>query len=123
MAGDKNDGQRLDGISGRGDASYTVEKVTAEQNGWKYRCVIKNAAGSVESNAATLTVKEAIGDVKKNDDTKDTTASGGLGRILLITGIIVAVLALGAGSVLLLPPPQRLPLHGGRYRLEKVIRK
>ena len=94
---DKNDGSGWTDISGAENASYTVEKVTAEQNGWKYRCVIKNAAGSVESNAATLTVKEAIGDVKKNDDTKDTAASGGLGRILLITGIIVAVLALGAG--------------------------
>ena len=93
----KNDGSGWTDISGAVNASYTVEKVTAEQNGWKYRCVIKNAAGSVESNAATLTVKEAIGDVKKNDDTKDTAASGGLGRILLITGIIVAVLALGAG--------------------------
>lgn len=94
---DKNDGSGWTDISGAVNASYTVEKVTAEQNGWKYRCVIKNAAGSVESSAATLTVKEAIGDVKKNDDTKDTAASGGLGRILLITGIIVAVLALGAG--------------------------
>lgn len=94
---DKNDGSGWTDISGAVNASYTVEKVTAEQNGWKYRCVIKNAAGSVESNAATLTVKEAIGDVKKNDETKDTAASGGLGRILLITGIIVAVLALGAG--------------------------
>ncbi len=94
---DKNDGSGWTDISGAVNASYTVEKVTAEQNGWKYRCVIKNAAGSVESNAATLTVKEAIGDVKKNDDTKDTTSSGGLGRILLITGVIVAVLALGAG--------------------------
>ena len=94
---DKNDGSGWTDISGAVNASYTVEKVTAEQNGWKYRCVIKNAAGSVESNAATLTVKEAIGDVKKNDDTKDTAAPGGLGRILLITGIIVAVLALGAG--------------------------
>lgn len=94
---DKNDGSGWTDISGAVNASYTVEKVTAEQNGWKYRCVIKNAAGSVESNAATLTVKEVIGDVKKNDDTKDTAASGGLGRILLITGVIVAVLALGAG--------------------------
>lgn len=94
---DKNDGSGWTDISGAVNASYTVEKVTAEQNGWKYRCVIKNAAGSVESNAATLTVKEAIGDVKKNDDATDTTSSGGLGRILLITGIIVAVLALGAG--------------------------
>ena len=93
---DKNDGSGWTDISGAVNASYTVEKVTAEQNGWKYRCVIKNAAGSVESNAATLTIKEAIGDVKKNDDQKDTN-SGGLGRILLITGIVVAVLALAAG--------------------------
>lgn len=93
---DKNDGSGWTDISGAVNASYTVEKVTAEQSGWKYRCVIKNAAGSVESNAATLTIKEAIGDVKKNDDQKDSN-SGGLGRILLITGIVVAVLALAAG--------------------------
>ena len=94
---DKNDGAGWTDISGAVNASYTAEKVTAEQNGWKYRCVIKNTAGSVESNAATLTVKEAIGDVKKNDDTKDTGSAGGLGRVLLVVGIVVAVLALGAG--------------------------
>ena len=92
---DKNDGKGWTDIIGAVNASYTVETITAEQNGWKYRCVIKNAAGSVESNAATLTVKEAIGDVKKNDDTKNNSSR--LGRILLITGIVVAVLALGAG--------------------------
>ena len=94
---DKNDGTGWTDISGAVNASYTAEKVTAEQNGWKYRCVIKNTAGSVESNAATLTVKEAIGDVKKNDDTKDTGSAGGLGRVLLVVGIVVAVLALSAG--------------------------
>ena len=94
---DKNDGAGWTDISGAVNASYTAEKVTAEQNGWKYRCVIKNTAGSVESNAATLTVKEAIGDVNKNDDTKDTGSAGGLGRVLLVVGIVVAVLTLGAG--------------------------
>ena len=94
---DKNDGAGWTDISGAVNASYTAEKVTAEQSGWKYRCVIKNTAGSVESNAATLTVKEAIGDVKKNDDTKDTGSAGGLGRVLLVVGIVVAVLALSAG--------------------------
>ena len=94
---DKNDGAGWTDISGAVNASYTAEKVTAEQSGWKYRCVIKNTAGSVESNAATLTVKEAIGDVNKNDDTKDTGSAGGLGRVLLVVGIVVAVLALSAG--------------------------
>ena len=50
----------------------------------------------VDKNDGKLTVKEAIGDVKKNDDTKNNS-SNRLGRILLITGIVVAVLALGAG--------------------------
>ncbi len=94
---DKNDGAGWTDISGAVNASYTAEKVSAEQNGWKYRCVIKNTAGSVESNAATLTVKEAIGDVNKSDDTKDTGSAGGLGRVLLVVGIVVAVLALSAG--------------------------
>ena len=49
---DKNDGAGWTDISGAVNASYTAEKVTAEQSGWKYRCVIKNTAGSVESNAA-----------------------------------------------------------------------
>lgn len=34
---DKNDGSGWTDISGAVNASYTVEKVTAEQNGWKYR--------------------------------------------------------------------------------------
>ena len=92
---DKNDGKGWTDIAGAVNASCTVETVTAEQNGWKYRCIIKNAAGSVESNAATLTVKEPIGEVKKNDDTP--SSGNRLGRILLITGIGAAVLALGAG--------------------------
>lgn len=92
---DKGDGSGWTDISGAVNASYTVETVTAEQSGWKYRCVVKNAAGSVESNAAALTVKEALGEVTKTDT--ESNGSGSLGRVLLITGIVVAVLALGAG--------------------------
>ena len=34
--------------------------VTAARNGQKYRCVVKNVAGSTPSQAATLTVKETV---------------------------------------------------------------
>ena len=35
-------------------------KATAEKNGWQFRCVVKNEAGSVTSAAAKLTVKAAF---------------------------------------------------------------
>jgi hypothetical protein len=43
-------------ISSATSASYTTPVTTMADNGATYRCVVTNAAGSVTSNAATLTV-------------------------------------------------------------------
>ena len=43
-------------ISGATSASYTTPATTTANSGTKYECVVSNAAGSVTSNAATLTV-------------------------------------------------------------------
>lgn len=44
-------------LSGTGQtaASYTTDAVASGMNGYKYRCVVTNAAGSANSDAATLT--------------------------------------------------------------------
>ncbi|MBQ1410849.1 MAG: immunoglobulin domain-containing protein, partial [Oscillospiraceae bacterium] len=41
--------------SGKTTATVTV-KGSSSNNGWQYRCVVSNSAGSVTSSAATLTV-------------------------------------------------------------------
>ncbi len=43
-------------ISGAIGATYTTEATTTGMNGYQYRCVVSNSAGSVTSDAATLTV-------------------------------------------------------------------
>ena len=45
-------------IEGATSATYTIEATTTSMNDYQYRCVVSNSAGSVESNAATLTVNE-----------------------------------------------------------------
>ena len=37
---------------------YIIEETAIENNGFLYKCVVSNSAGSVDSNAATLTVTE-----------------------------------------------------------------
>lgn len=53
---DKNDGKGWINIPNANESSYTVEKASSEQNGWKFRCVITNSAGNIESAAAILNV-------------------------------------------------------------------
>ena len=40
------------------NATYTIETTTMDMSGTQYRCVVSNSAGSVTSNAATLTVEK-----------------------------------------------------------------
>jgi hypothetical protein len=44
---------------GTKSATLTINNVTSEYNGYQYRCVVTNSAGSVTSNGATLTVTPA----------------------------------------------------------------
>ena len=46
-------------ITGETNATYTTGKTTMDMNGTQYRCVVSNSAGSVISDAATLTVNAA----------------------------------------------------------------
>ncbi|HVU15921.1 MAG TPA: family 43 glycosylhydrolase [Candidatus Didemnitutus sp.] len=43
-------------ISGSATSQLSVASVSAAQNGWRYRVVVANGAGSVTSNAATLSL-------------------------------------------------------------------
>ena len=51
-----NSGSTWTNIQNATTASYTTPATTEIMNGYQYRCVITNNAGSVNSNAATLTV-------------------------------------------------------------------
>ncbi len=53
-------GQSWTDIDGATDATYTTEATTTSMNGYQYRCVVSNSAGSVTSNAATLTVTPPV---------------------------------------------------------------
>lgn len=55
---DKQDGNGWVRIEGANDAAYTISRVEKSSNGFQYFCVISNNGGSVESNAAALTVQE-----------------------------------------------------------------
>ena len=46
-------------ITGETNATYTTGKTTMDMNGTQYRCVVSNSAGSVISDAATLTVQKS----------------------------------------------------------------
>ena len=96
---DKNDGAGWTDIPGAVRASYTVARVTSAQDGWKYRCVIKNAAGTAESNEATLTLKEGAdgdADTEQPDNTEKKTRK--TGRIILGALLTLAVAGAGTGA-------------------------
>lgn len=52
-----NSGGSYSNISGATGSSYTTAATTAAMNGYRYRCVVSNDAGSVTSSAAILTVQ------------------------------------------------------------------
>lgn len=51
-----DNGKSWTDIEGAKGASYATEASTASMNGYQYRCVASNSAGSATSDAATLTV-------------------------------------------------------------------
>ena len=53
-------GQSWTEISGATGSTYTVAPTTTSMNGYQYRCVVSNSAGSVTSAAATLTVTQPV---------------------------------------------------------------
>ena len=55
---DRNDGKGFVDINGADSATYTSGVTDLDCNGFQYRCVISNAAGSVTTAVVTLTVSE-----------------------------------------------------------------
>ena len=55
-----NSGTNWNDIPDATDNNYTTEAVTLDMNNYQYQCVVSNSAGSVTSNAATLTVKHNL---------------------------------------------------------------
>ncbi len=55
---DRNDGNGWVNIAGATATGYTTSTVDISCNGFKYRCVVSNSAGTVTSNTALLTVTE-----------------------------------------------------------------
>ena len=94
---DKNDGAGWNNISGAVSASYTVQNVTPEQDGWKYRCVITNTAGTAESNAAVLTVKEALGPVTPDNTDNKPAKKSNAGKAILFSVLGLAAAGIGGG--------------------------
>jgi PKD repeat protein len=65
-------------IAGATSAAYTTPETTLADDGATFRCIVTNAAGSVTSDAATLTVLEVINaaiDIEKTPETQ-TVVSG-----------------------------------------------
>jgi hypothetical protein len=54
-----NGGRSFSNISGATSPTYTINAVTASQNGYQYRAVFTNSAGSATTAVATLTVQSA----------------------------------------------------------------
>lgn len=93
---DANDGAGWTDMAGATGAGYSIEGVTPDQNGWKFRCIVTNSAGSAESKAATLTVKGALGNVTGDENTDKDNGSG-IGGIILPIVILVALCGVGGG--------------------------
>lgn len=53
---DRNDGNGWVAIEAATAATYTTPETSVEDSGFRYKCIVKNEAGEVSSNAATLTV-------------------------------------------------------------------
>ena len=57
---DRNDGNGFVNITGATGATYTIGVTYRDCNGFKYRCVLSNAAGSVTTDTVVLTVQYQI---------------------------------------------------------------
>ena len=57
---DRNDGNGFVAVNGADSAGYTTGVTDLDCNGFRYYCIIRNAAGSVTTDIVTLTVSENI---------------------------------------------------------------
>ena len=66
-----DNGTNWNNISGATSNSYTTDAATLEMNNYQYQCVVSNSAGSVTSQAATLTVQAKPASVPVTDVSLD----------------------------------------------------
>ena len=95
---DKGDGKGWTDLPDGTGAALSVRKVTAEQNGWKYRCTVSNASGKTESNSATLTVRDSQG----NEIPAPTAAPASTTKrspLKTILGIALGLVVVGLAGV------------------------
>ena len=95
---DKGDGKGWTDVPDGTGAALSVRKVTAEQNGWKYRCTVSNASGKTESNSATLTVRDSQG----NEIPAPTAAPASTTKrspLKTILGIALGLVVVGLAGV------------------------
>lgn len=71
----RNDGKGWVRIASANSASYTATAIDKNCNGYQYKCVISNSAGTVESSTATLTVQDA--DISDDSSSGDTEKPSG----------------------------------------------
>jgi len=100
---DKGNGMGYTDVVNGNAATLTVKNVSANQNGWKYRCVVTNATGKTESSAATLTVRTALGNVGATASATASpapeTQNAKRSPIKTILGIALGVVVAGLAGV------------------------
>ena len=70
---DRNDGNGFVAVNGADSAGYTTGVTDLDCNGFRYYCIIRNAAGSVTTDIVTLTVSENIIPTPEPSPTPTTT--------------------------------------------------
>lgn len=78
---DRNDGNGFVDITGATGAAYTTGVTDKDCDGFKYQCVIRNAAGSVTTDTVVLTVKEKLYEIIDGANSSWTQSTDGSGSI------------------------------------------
>ena len=77
----RNDGNGFVDITGATGAAYTTGVTDKDCDGFKYQCVIRNAAGSVTTDTVVLTVKEKLYEIIDGANSSWTQSTDGSGSI------------------------------------------
>lgn len=75
---DRNDGKGFVDITGANGATYTTGVTDRDCDGFKYRCVLSNAAGSVTTDTVVLTVQYQIIEGANGSWNQSTDGNGSL---------------------------------------------
>ncbi len=113
-------------IPGANSASYTTPPTTMAGSGAKFKCVVSNAAGSVTSNEATLTVTSGV--VPPNIVTHPANQAVNKGQTAIFSVVATGTLPLnyqwqkngssipGANSASYTTPPTTMADNGAKFK-------